>query len=40
MALVHAFYTDPESIDLVKKFNHRPQEFSFDELLKKIGYKA
>lgn len=39
MALSHAFFTDPESFELVKTFNHKPQDFDFDRLLAKLGFK-
>lgn len=39
MELMRAFYTDPESYQLVYQFNHRPQEFDFGNLLLQLGHQ-
>jgi hypothetical protein len=40
LQLARAFYTDPAAHRLVYKFNHAPEQFSFDELLAELGHKA
>jgi hypothetical protein len=36
--LLRAFYTHDEDYRLLHAFNHKPSDFSFDELLKKLGH--
>ena len=37
LELARAFYTDPAAHRLVYAFNHAPDAFDFDELLRELG---
>jgi len=38
MALMHAFYSDPQSFLRVNEFNHEPHKFRYEDLLRELGH--